>query len=100
MHGERKAPMPQCWRPSKGPVVDVDIATCGDESCHRAYISNHRHCPCGCGSVTITRPTGLRACEACGRVCLHNKWNRSSQQWLCSCCAARLGGLKRNMAGR
>lgn len=83
---------PQRWRPAKGPVVDVDLPICG-KGCSVVPFA-HRHCPCGCGSVTTTDPTGLRKCDACGALCLHNEWDRGLQYWLCKLCKGKLGARR------
>lgn len=77
--------MPLRWRAHKGTVVDVCISVCKDAACG-GFPFQHRHCPCGCGSVTTTQPLGLRVCDACGKVCFHNEWDRPSQFRLCAGC--------------
>lgn len=37
----------------------------------------------------MTEPTGLRVCDACGALCLHNRRDRAACYWVCTSCARK-----------
>ena len=77
----------QVWRSRKGTVVDVQLPLEQPGHAQDCEIGiPHRHCPCGCGSWTITEPTGLTVCKSCGKQCIRIVWLSSASWWVCQSC--------------